>query len=125
MQKLIVLASLASLSGCAFMARGADMYRDDTSALLDTRKDEIQQCYDDILKTDPSAKGTVAIHFGVKKKTGEVHGAEVIADRTTAPVNVQQCVLTALEGLKLDPPDDRTDGDATFVWEFKAAPAKG
>jgi hypothetical protein len=31
-------------------------------------------------------------------------------------------VLKAVEGLKLDPPD-RNEGRATFVYEFKPAPA--
>jgi hypothetical protein len=41
---------------------------------------------------------------------------------TTAPEPLGQCVITAINGLTLDPPDER-DGIASFVYEFKAAPA--
>jgi hypothetical protein len=109
---------LLGAGGCAFTARGADMYRDDTASLLDTRGDEIEQCYDEHLKSDAKAAGTVTVRFVVAKKTGELRDVAVLADKTTAPEPLQKCVLGALDGIKLAPPDDRTDGDATFTWEF-------
>jgi hypothetical protein len=36
---------------------------------------------------------------------------------STAAPELGQCIVSALEGLQLDPPDER-EGDATFVWEF-------
>lgn len=37
---------------------------------------------------------------------------------TTAPAPLGQCVLRAVEGLKLDP-GDRMEGHATFVYDFQ------
>ena len=39
-------------------------------------------------------------------------------NQSTAPDNLQNCVVKALEGVKLDPPDQR-EGQATFEWVFR------
>jgi hypothetical protein len=57
------------------------------------------------------------VHFDVAPKTGAFSNVDVVKDETTANKPLQKCVLTAIDGLKLDPPDQR-EGDATFAWDF-------
>lgn len=117
-----ILIALAALAACSGTARGLEAYRNDTQTMLSTRTGQIQQCYDAAVAADPKAAGTVAVQFVVEKKTGAVTQATLDAKRTTAPAAVGSCVLKAVEGLKLDPPD-RHEGRATFIYEFK--PAEG
>ncbi len=114
---LIVLLSLSS--ACSFYARGPDEYREATREMLTQRNDQIKSCYDGVLKGNKSAAGTVVVHFTVKEETGMVTGAEVMPESTAAP-ELGQCIVNAIDGLQLEPPDER-EGDATFVWEFSAA----
>jgi hypothetical protein len=109
---------LGALTGCGYTARAPEQYRDDTAALLETQSGAIKQCYDNVLKTDPGLSGRVAIRFTVKEETGEVTAPAVDSAETTAPEPLAQCVLQALSGLKLHPPDAQ-DGHATFVYEFQ------
>ncbi len=69
------------------------------------------------LKASEGAKGVVVVRFEVEAKTGSVLKPEVVDAKTTAPEGLQGCVLDALGGLTLDPPDQRT-GEATFAWQF-------
>jgi hypothetical protein len=112
---LLVLA--AGVSACEFHARGPEDYASATRAVLETRAAQIKTCYDDVLKQDKAAQGTVVVHFTVMPETGAITGAEVTPE-STAPAPLGQCIVTALDGLALDPPDAR-EGDATFVWEFR------
>lgn len=121
--KTTVLAGAVALSGCSFHARSAEDYRDATQALLETRNPQIKQCYDDALKGQPGLQGTVAITFTVESETGNIINAAADPGGTNAPEALSQCVLTAVQGLTLNPPDKR-DGLATFVYQFQvAAPA--
>ena len=52
----------------------------------------------------------------------EISHAAVDAARSNAPAALGQCVVHAVDGLVLAPPD-RNEGRATFVYEFKANPA--
>ncbi len=122
----IAVFSLAvSFLGCSFQyhARDADTYRRDTRALLSTKNADIRACYDQQLKTNENASGDVVVDFKVQEDTGTILNAAVNQERTTAPAALSQCVVDALDGLALDPPDAR-EGVATFTWEFKP-PAKG
>lgn len=119
---LIVLAGSISL-GCQFYARSPEDYQKETTALLDTKKDELKSCYDEVLKTDSTAGGTVAVNFSVEPKTGAIVNPEVDAAKSTASETLQQCVITALEGLALDPPDQR-EGVASFTYDFTANAAQ-
>ncbi|HEX2733256.1 MAG TPA: AgmX/PglI C-terminal domain-containing protein [Polyangiaceae bacterium] len=122
MNKLFIPALLlaaAGASACEYHARSPEDYQTATRAVLDTRSAQIKTCYDGVLKTDKKAAGVVVVHFTVTEETGAITGAEVTKD-STAPEALGQCIVQALEGLTLDPPDER-QGDATFVWEFKAA----
>ena len=123
MRTLLLTSALFGLfaftSGCEFHARSADDYRKDTRALLEGRNGDIKGCYDAELKKDPKVGGKVVVKFTVKKETGEIEGVKVVEKKSDAPASLSQCVVNALTGLKLDPPDER-DGNAQFQWEFQA-----
>jgi hypothetical protein len=118
----IVLAVALSVVACSGTARGLEAYRADTQKLLQTRDDQVRGCYDAALASDAKLSGTVTVTFVVEKKTGTVAQPAIDAAKTTAPQSVSGCVLRAVEGLKLDPPD-RNEGRATFTYEFKAGAA--
>jgi len=126
MPKSFALTSLALIiGGCSFYARSPDQYRDDTSTLLTTKGAELNTCYDNIAKTEPTAAGKVTVLFTVEKKTGKIMNVAADPARTTAPQSLVACVTTAINGLVLNPPDQR-DGKATFEYDFArpaAAPA--
>ena len=105
----------AVLVACSGTSRGLEAYRSDTQKLLATRDTQLKQCYDDALKADAKLGGDVTVRFVVAKKTGLVTGATV-TPATAGPLG--KCVLDAVNGLKLDPPD-RNEGQATFVYAFK------
>lgn len=119
---LLAASLLACAAACSGTARGLEAYRTDTGNLLDTRSAQIKSCYDDALKTDEKLAGTVTVQFVVEKKTGAIANAAVAPDKTTAPPALGQCVVKAVEGLVLAPPD-RNEGRATFVYDFKPNPA--
>lgn len=112
---LIALA----LAGCQFHARGPEDYRKVTREVLETRNGDIRGCYDKELEKDPKASGTVVVKLTVEKDTGVIKDVRLDEKATTAPKSLGQCVVGALDGLKIDPPDAR-DGQATFSWELKA-----
>jgi hypothetical protein len=114
---LFLLATLA-LGGCSgsFHARGPEDYKQATRALLETRQAEFQACYDNVIKADPNAAGTVSVHFLVEEKTGKITSPKALPE-SSAPAPLQDCVIKGLDGLALDPPDQRK-GDATMVFEF-------
>ncbi len=118
--KTLALLGLAvtATTACQFHARSAEKYRDATQELLLTSQNEIQSCYDDILKQDKSAQGLVKINFTVQKDTGTIVDPAVDADGTTAPPALGECVVNSIQGLALTPPDAR-DGLASFTYEFK------
>jgi hypothetical protein len=111
-----LLGSLAA--GCSFHARDAESYRKATRELLETRSADIKSCYDVELQRDPKAAGTVIVKFTVQKESGKIVDPKVDEVSSSAPVTLGQCVVRAIDGLALDPPDGR-NGDATFRWEFQ------
>jgi len=124
MTKLMPFTALAVLAGataCSFAARGPEMYRDDTQKLLDTRNAQLKACYDDALKTDAKMAGTVTVQFVVEPETGKVTKAAIDKTKSTAPDALGQCVIRAVDGLVLQPPD-ANEGQATFTYEFKPNP---
>ena len=120
---LLIAATSALVAGCSFAARNAEMYRDDTKAVLETKNNDIRACYDGVLKTKPGAQGKVTIKFNVETEAGKFTNVAVDKANTTAPAEVADCVTKSINGLGVTPPDKR-EGEATFVWEF-AAPAPG
>ncbi len=118
MPKIILAASLLAVcAGCA--VRSPAMYARDTGAVLATRNDTIQSCYDGVLKKTPDAKGTVTIKFDVDTQGGSVTNIAVDPSGTTAPQPVADCVTQNLSGLAVTPPDTRR-GKGTWVYEFAA-----
>lgn len=122
MSRWLVAGLIASAAACGGTARGLEAYRDDTSKLLETRNAQLQSCYSDALKTDAKLSGTVTVQFVVEKKTGTVTQPSVDQSKSTAPPVLGDCVVKAIDGLSLAPPDDH-EGRATFVYEFKPNPA--
>jgi TonB family protein len=119
--KTLLITTLLGLTlastGCA--ARSAEMYRDDTRKLLESKQGAIQDCYNDVLKQERTAGGKVVVRFTVKSDTGVIADAKVDKAQSTGSKGLGQCIVKAIEGLTLDPADER-DGDATFTWEFQA-----
>ena len=117
---IIASTALASLllGGCSFHARDAESYRKVTREVLETRDGDIKGCYDKALEKDPKVAGVVVIKLKVEKDTGVITDVELDKEGTTAPEGLGQCVVGALDGLKIDPPDAR-DGLATFRWDLQ------
>ncbi len=112
--KLAGLFTTALISvGCQFYARAPEDYAKETGALLARKNDEIKSCYDEVLKTDKKAEGVVAVTFKVEKKTGKIVDPAVDKAKTTVSDALSACVINAINGLSLDPPDQR-DGMASF-----------
>jgi hypothetical protein len=108
--------ALAAITGCSGAIRTAQPYRDDVAKVLEGRNGDVKACYDNVLKTDKTAAGTVTVHFAVEMKTGVFK--DVKAD---GPPALSACVSNALSGLVLTP-GDANNGDATFVYEFTVGP---
>jgi hypothetical protein len=117
----VVASLVASLGACSGTARGLEAYRTDTNNLLETRSAQLESCYSDALKTDEKLAGTVTVQFIVEKKTGVIAKPVVDPANSTAPPVLGECVVKAIDGLVLTPPD-RNEGHATFVYEFKPNP---
>jgi hypothetical protein len=122
MRSAILVTSLLTLSAglmaCGFAVRSPDMFRDDTQKVLETRSPEMKACYDGILKGDKTAAGNVTVKFDVELETGKFVNLKVDETATTAPPPVRECVMNALQGLAVKPPDGNL-GKATFVWAFQ------
>ncbi len=112
----LVLAVAAS-SACTFVARDTDTYRADTRTVLETRNAKIKECYDRALETNETVSGKTTVNFIVEKKTGTMMNVQ-LDESSTAPDDLNQCIVNSLEGLALDPADQR-EGQATFTWQFK------
>jgi len=120
MKKLLSLCLLALVAQplACYPARAPYEYRMATQTLLATRSAAIGNCYDGLLKTAPADRGTVVVDFTVEGKTGNLLSPAVNTAASTAPADVQSCVLTNLTGLVLSPPDGY-DAPAAFVWDFE------
>lgn len=114
--------ALASLVGCAY--RSPEMYRDDTTKVLETKHNDIRACYDDVLKGTPGAGGTVTVKFEVETENGTIQNVVVDKSSSTAPDAVGECVRKNIEGLAINPPDGRL-GQATYVYEFSIPASSG
>ncbi len=114
--------ALASLVGCAY--RSPEMYRDDTTKVLETKQNDIRACYDEVLKGTPGAGGTVTVKFEVETENGKIQNVIVDKPSSTAPDAVGECVKKNIEGLAINPPDKRL-GQATYVYEFSIPASPG
>jgi hypothetical protein len=115
-----VFITLALVSACA-TTRSPAQYREDTHSLLYKSNSQLEKCYAKALAANPNAKGTIIVHFVVEPRTGNVVKPTVDTQRSTAPQELAFCVLDAVDGLTLTPPDSR-EGRATFVYAFGRAP---
>jgi len=117
---LIPLSLLAAcmLSGCSvsYHARSPEDYKQATRALLESRESTFKQCYEGVIATTPDAAGTVAVQFTLEEKTGKIVSPAALPE-STAPEPLRQCVVEGLNGLALDPPDQRK-GIATMTFDF-------
>lgn len=113
------LALTTLLAGCSFAARSDDVYERDVKTLLETKGEMVANCWGEVRKTDEQAQGTVTVKFRVVEDTGALESPEIDPTGTTASEPVQQCVLQSLDGLVLEPPDNRP-AVATYVWELGA-----
>ena len=114
--------ALASLVGCAY--RSPEMYRDDTTKVLETKQNDIRACYDDVLKGTPGAGGTVTVKFEIETENGKIQNVVVDKPTSTAPDAVGECVKKNIEGLAISPPDKRL-GQATYVYQFSVPASPG
>ncbi|TMQ21782.1 MAG: hypothetical protein E6J90_13620 [Deltaproteobacteria bacterium] len=111
----LIAASLVAAAACTGTARGLEAYRADTARLLDTRSAQLQSCYDDALKANDKLGGSVTVQFVVEKNTGAITKPAVDPARSSAPPVLGTCVVKAIDGLVLAPPD-RNEGRATFTY---------
>jgi hypothetical protein len=116
---LASVAVLGTLVGCAY--RDATMYRDETSKVLASKSNEIQACYDGVLKGTPGAGGKVTVNFEVETEEGKIQNVEIDKANTNAPEALGECVKRSIAGLIVAPPD-RKLGQATYVYEFSVGP---
>lgn len=121
-RSLIPFAIALSTAGCSYHARDAESYRKVTRDLVETRSGDVKSCYDKELAASLDTSGTVVVRFTVQSETGQIVNARMDEVASSAPASLGACIVSALEGLVLDPPDAR-DGDATFRWEFVVGPA--
>lgn len=120
MRKTIALLALMAFgAGCSFIARDTETYKKDNRSLLETKSSDVKACYDTALATDPSVKGDVVISYTIEKKTGKLTNVTVLTDKTTAPQGLQDCVMSALEGLTFAEPDRRDGQVESFTWSFQ------
>ncbi len=110
--------SFVALAGCSFAARSPEMYKKDTEKLLATKTPAIKACYDEQLKGNPGLTGRATVKFEVEPSSGKLTHIAVDAGGTTVPDALAQCVVHAIEGLTLNPGDQK-QGVATFSYEFK------
>lgn len=120
MRKTIVLIAMIAMgAGCSFIARDTETYKQENRSLVETRTSDIRACYDAALASNPSLQGEVSISYTIEKKTGKLTNITVLTDKTTAPEDLQNCVVSALEGLTLGKPDQRDGIVQSFTWSFK------
>lgn len=115
---VVLAAVLLSSGACSHLARDTPTYERDTSALLDTRADAVQACYDAELSRNRSLVGKLTVHFTVEKKTGKIIALEWDRNRSSVSDTLATCVVSALYGLELAEAD-RREGDATFSYVFR------
>jgi hypothetical protein len=120
MRKTIALITLVALgAGCSFIARDTETYKADNRSLLETKTSDVKACYDAALAADPTLKGDVVITYTIEKQTGKLTNMTLVTDKTTAPEGLQNCVMSAVEGLTFPRPDRRDGIVQSFTWSFQ------
>lgn len=115
---LALVAFSSGTLGCSFVMRDETRYERDTREALQARQGQIRTCYEQTLAAEGKVEGETVITFTVQKQTG-VFADATVNPASTAPEALSSCILAALDGVELDPVDQR-DGVATFTWRFEA-----
>lgn len=113
----LVALLVGAATGCA--ARSDSYYARDVQALLETKGSDVSNCWSGVRATDPAAAGRVTVNFRVEEDTGNITNAALNAEETSASEAVSQCVLNSLQGLALQPGDNRP-ANAKYTWELPA-----
>jgi hypothetical protein len=114
----MVLVACIVAAGCGHgMNRDQAAYRDATREVIAARSGQIKSCYDAVLAQQPALAGRVVVSFKVAAETGQVFDPAIDKAGTTAPPDLSQCVLRAMDGVALNPPDKK-EAQATFSWNF-------
>jgi hypothetical protein len=116
---LISTIAVAIAAGCSFIARDTETYKAENRSLLETKTSDVKACYDAALAADPTLKGDVVISYTIEKKTGKLSNMTLLTDKTTAPEGLQNCVMSAVEGLTFPKPDRRDGIVQSFTWSFQ------
>jgi hypothetical protein len=119
--RLALFGAFVFIAACSAHVRSPETYRNDTQRVLETRNARVKSCYDEALAADANVSGVVTVRFIVEKKTGTFTKATIDPTKSTATEPLVLCVLNAVNGLKLEPPD-KNEGQATFVYELRPAP---
>jgi nitrogen fixation-related uncharacterized protein len=121
MKKLLALIPVALVvaSGCSL--RGPAAFAQETDKSFAAKNSDLSACYSEVLKTEPTASGTVDIAFTWQKKSGAFSDLNVSGG--TAPQSVKDCVTKNLVGLTMYPADAQ-DGKGNWTFTFTStAPA--
>lgn len=113
---LLLLAGSVGACSMSYYARSPEDYKQATRALLESRQSDFKQCYEGVIASTPDAAGTVAVQFVLEEKTGKIVQVSSLPE-STAPEPLRECVVNGLNGLALDPPDQRK-GVATMTFDF-------
>ncbi len=124
MNKLLILTGLVGLTSIGCAARSDNIYQDDVTKVLLTKADSLSACHGEALKSDPAAGGTVTLTFKVEEDSGNFSGAAVDSAATNAPEALQQCAISAVAGLTLEPGDNRPAA-ARYEFVFAQSGAAG
>ena len=130
--------------GCVVWIREPVAYREEIVELVEVRDEAIASCYQDVLERRQRAAekferavqgpyadigsavaarvadlhGDVGVQFVAARRTGVITAA-LVPDATTAPPEVAACVVEQVQGLHLEPADER-DGRVTLLFRLKS-----
>lgn len=136
MKRLTALAPIARITLVLLAACGSnrtpEAYKTDVTKLMATKNDQVEACYRDALKENPSIRGDVTFRFWVNY-AGKVHTEEarkfdlgIVKNKTTVPDYLANCVEKAVRNLELSPAPDKM-AEVLWTWHFapNEAPAAG
>ena len=122
MRTLLIPLGIVALASAGCAVRSDNIYQEDVTKVLMSKADYLSSCHGEALKSDPGAAGSVVVKFRVEEDSGNFTNAAVEPSTTTAPESLQQCTLTALDGLVLEPGDNRP-ANATYEIVFPSTGA--
>lgn len=84
---------------------------------VESRKDTLDDCYEQALKRDENIAGTVQAKLHVEAKTGKVQKAAILGGAGDASMHT--CMKDVLSGIRIDEP---AKVDVTVDYEFELVP---